>query len=300
MGGRARIPELPAWAAQAVDDYLRRLGDERNLSSHTVEAYRRDLAQFLAYCDRAGLTSLDSVNRRLVRRYLAYLDTRGYARRSVARKASAVRSFLGDAVRRGRLSVNPAGLVGQPRRPGSLPRALPQSLVRSVLEQLDGEEPSDLRDRALLEVLYATGLRVGELASLRTADVGRGHFLRVTGKGGRSREVPVGDPARTALATYVRGARPRLAGPRAGDALWVGRQGGPLGARGIRRVVRRRAETFPHALRHSFATHLLEGGADLRAVQEMLGHIELATTQIYTSITRDHLKATYERSHPRA
>ncbi|MGH9166718.1 MAG: tyrosine recombinase XerC [Acidimicrobiia bacterium] len=300
MGGRARIPELPEWAAQAVGDYLRRLGDERNLSPHTVDAYRRDLAQFLAYCDRAGLTGLGPVNRRLVRRYLAYLDTRGYARRSVARKASAVRSFLGDAVRRGRLAANPAELVAQPRLPRSLPRALPQSQVRSLLEQVDGKEPSDVRDRALLELLYATGLRVGELASLRTADVGRGRFLRVTGKGGRSREVPVGEPARRALDRYLGWARPRLAGPEAGDALWVGRQGGPLGARGMRRVVRRRAQTFPHALRHSFATHLLEGGADLRAVQEMLGHIELATTQIYTSITRDHLKATYDRSHPRA
>ena len=300
MGGRARIPELPEWAAQAVGDYLRRLGDERNLSSHTVDAYRRDLAQFLAYCDRAGLAGLGSVDRRLVRRYLAYLDTRGYARRSVARKASAVRSFLADAVRRGRLAANPAELMTQPRRPRSLPRALPQSLVRSLLEEIGGEEPSDLRDRALLEVLYATGLRVGELASLRMADVARGQFLRVTGKGGRTREVPVGDPARTALDSYLGWARPRLAGPGAGDALWVGRQGGPLGPRGIRRVVRRRAETFPHALRHSFATHLLEGGADLRAVQEMLGHVELATTQIYTSITRDHLKATYDRSHPRA
>ncbi|MDP8958746.1 MAG: tyrosine-type recombinase/integrase [Actinomycetota bacterium] len=298
--GVAAIPELPAWAEDDVVDYLRRLADERRLSPHSVAAYHRDLAQFLAFCHRAGLQSLEEVDRRLARRYLAHLDTRGYARRSVGRKAAAVAAFFADAVRRQRLPDNPAAAVGRPRPPRTLPKALPRHAVEALFESLEGQEPADLRDLALLELLYATGLRVSELATLRVDDVSRGDFLRVTGKGGRARAVPVGRPAREALERYLQLARPRLAGPAVGDALWVGGRGGPLGVRGIRHAVRRRAGTFPHALRHSFATHLLEGGADLRAVQELLGHVELATTQLYTSVTRDHLKATYERSHPRA
>ncbi|MDR9451752.1 MAG: tyrosine-type recombinase/integrase, partial [Acidimicrobiia bacterium] len=152
----------------------------------------------------------------------------------------------------------------------------------------------------ILEVLYATGVRVSELAGLRVDEVRDREFVRVTGKGNRERTVPLGRPARQAVDRYLVAGRPRLAGPAAGRSLWVGVRGGPLGPRGIRRMVRTRSATFPHAFRHSFATHLLEGGADLRAVQELLGHVELASTQIYTAVTRDHLKATYERSHPRA
>ena len=151
----------------------------------------------------------------------------------------------------------------------------------------------------MLELLYATGLRVSELASLKKNDLTRDDFLRVTGKGNKDRAVPLTGPARRALERYVREGRPQLAGAHTGGALWVGVRGGPLGVREVRRVVKRRLGTFPHALRHSFATHLLEGGADLRAVQELLGHVELATTQLYTSVTRQHLKATYERTHPR-
>jgi integrase/recombinase XerC len=164
---------------------------------------------------------------------------------------------------------------------------------------MEGEKPLDLRDRAILEVLYASGMRVSELASLRVNDVGS-DMLRVVGKGSKTRVVPLGRAARQALDAYVAKGRPRLIRDGAGEALWVGVRGGPLGTRGLRRVVQKRLGTFPHALRHSFATHLLEGGADLRTVQELLGHVELATTQIYTSVSRRHLKSTYERSHPRA
>jgi len=234
----------------------------------------------------------------VVRRFLAHLDTRGYARRSVARKASAVRTFLEDAARRGVIPANPAAGVPQPRRPRTLPRALPAPLLGRLLDGLGGEDPLALRDRALLELLYGTGLRVSEVAALEV-NAASGPFVRVLGKGARERAVPLGRKAREALDAYLRAGRPRLA--RAGEtALWVGARGGALGPRGIRRVVRSRLGTFPHALRHSFATHLLEGGADLRAVQELLGHANLATTQIYTAVTREHLKATYDRSHPRA
>jgi integrase/recombinase XerC len=172
--------------------------------------------------------------------------------------------------------------------------------VGSLIDAVDGDDPVSLRDRAILELLYGTGLRVAEMAALTIADVDRAPFLRVVGKGKKERSVPVGGPARDALDRYLAEGRPHLAGDCAGNALWVGVRGGPLGVRGVRRVVQSRAATFPHALRHSFATHLLEGGADLRTVQDLLGHADLATTQLYTSVTRRHIKAMYERSHPRA
>lgn len=296
----AKIPPPPAWAESVVAEYLSFKAAQRGASVHTIDAYRRDLAQFLAFCDRAGVQKVADVDRKLVRRYLAYLDTLGYARRSVARKASAVRAFLGELTRRGELPLNPAEQVARPKLPKSLPSSLPQRSVRGVLESIDGDEPIEVRDRAVLEVLYAAGLRVAELASLRVSDVEDRDVIRVTGKGDRERIVPLGDPAIRAIARYLKWSRPALNVNSAEKALWIGARGGPLDARGIRRIVRQRAGTFPHAFRHSFATHLLEGGADLRSVQELLGHVELATTQIYTAVTRDHLKATYERSHPRA
>ncbi len=294
------LPGLPIWARKPVEGFLDRQTSQRNLSPHSVAAYRRDLGQFMAFCDRAGAGGVVDVDRRLVRRYVAYLDTLGYARRSIARKTSAVRVFFADQARRGEILLNPADQIARPRRPKTLPHALPQRVVRDLLESLQGAEPVELRDRAILEVLYATGVRVSELAGLRTDEVRGREYLRVAGKGNRERTIPLGRPAREAVDRYLASGRPALAGPSAGHHLWVGVRGGPLRERGIRQIVRDRSATFPHAFRHSFATHLLEGGADLRAVQELLGHVELATTQIYTAVTRDHLRSTYERSHPRA
>ncbi len=294
------LPDLPSWARQPVEDFLTRQSSQRNLSQHSVAAYRRDLSQFMAFCDRATIDRVEDVDRKLVRRFVAYLDTLGYARRSIARKTSAVRVFFADQARRGEILLNPADQVARPRRPETLPHALPQRVIRDLLDSLQGPEAVELRDRAILEVLYATGFRVSELAGLRVDEIQDREFVRVIGKGSRERTVPLGRPARQAVDRYLVAGRPQLSRPAAGDALWVGVRGGPLGARGIRRIVRARSATFPHAFRHSFATHLLEGGADLRAVQELLGHVELATTQIYTAVTRDHLRSTYERSHPRA
>ena len=296
----AAIPACPDWAAAAVASYLERLAAERNLSPHTLAAYRRDLGQFFDFCHRRGHRSLGEVDRVAVRRFLAHLATRGYARRSAARKASAVRAFFGDATRRGLAAVNPAEGVPAPKRPQHLPRAFPAGALGARLDALDGSDPVARRDRALLEVLYGTGLRVAEAASLTTAAVAPAGLVRVLGKGGKERVVPLAGQARAAVERYLETGRPVLAGAAAGDALWVGERGGPLGVRGIRRVVRARLGTFPHSLRHSFATHLLEGGADLRTVQELLGHRELATTQVYTAVTRQHLRSTYDRSHPRA
>ncbi len=294
------IPDTPEWAAPAVGAFLERLDGERGLSAHTIGAYRRDLAQFFEFCDRYGIDVISAVDRTVLRRFHANLLSRGYAARSVSRKASAVRSFYSDALRRGLVPTDPTASLPARKRPHRLPRALPAGRLGGLLDALEGDDPITVRDRALLEVLYGTGLRVSELAGMQVGDVDGVDLVRVLGKGGRERVVPLAGSARSAVDRYLSQARPRLALSAAGDSLWVGARGGALDARGVRRVAKSRLGTFPHALRHSFATHLLEGGADLRTVQELLGHIELATTEIYTAVSRRHLKATYERSHPRA
>jgi site-specific recombinase XerD len=293
------IDDLPTWVQNPVEDYLSRLAIVRRLSSHTVAAYLTDLSQFFRFVDGLGVGGLEFVERRHVRRFLGDLDAGGYARRSLARKASAVRAFFADAVARGLLTASPVENVGRMKTPERLPRALPARAVAAVLDAIPGDGPLDLRDRAILETLYGTGMRVSELAQMGVSDIDS-DLVTVTGKGGRLRVVPLGRPARRALTDWVERGRPQLVGKAGVEALWVGSRGGPLDTRGIRRVVRDRAATFPHALRHSFATHLLEGGADLRAVQELLGHRDLATTQIYTAVTRHHLRTTYDHTHPRA
>ena len=290
---------MPDWASSQVGDYLDRMRDQRELSPHTIDAYRRDLAQFFAYCDEEEVTSIDAVERQHARRYLAVLSAGGYSKRSMTRKASAVRSFYNDAGRRGTASVNPFEGVSRPKLDKPLPHALPARILIHAIETIEPDTPVGLRDRALIDTLYSTGLRISELASLTVDDVGS-DMVTVVGKGRKTRRVPIGRPAQESVRRYLTQGRPELAGPDAGTALWVGVRGGQLGTRGIRSVVRGRVATFPHALRHSFATHLLEGGADLRTVQDLLGHTDLATTQIYTAVTRKHLRGTYDRSHPRA
>lgn len=285
----------------AIAAYLRRLEDERGYAPQTIRAYRTDLAQFAAQAAEAGVTTIDDIDRRTVRRFIAALSQRGMAKRSVARKTAAVRAFLDDAARRGDLPANPAAGVPSPRRPSTLPKAMGKAALGARLDAAFGDSPADLRDRALIELIYGTGLRVSEVVSLRVGDATSSRaFIRVTGKGGKERSVPLGGAAAAAVDDYVRTARHALATSDSGDVLFLGVRGGPLDSREVRRITKRRIGTFPHALRHSYATHLLEEGADLRSVQELLGHSELATTQIYTSVTRDHLKSTYERSHPRA
>ncbi|NND01861.1 MAG: tyrosine recombinase XerC, partial [Acidimicrobiia bacterium] len=266
----------------AVAAYLKRMKGERGLSAHTVEAYRRDLAQFTEFCSRQDIRLVTEINRRVYRRFLANLNSRGYAASSTARKASAVRAFLDDCVRRSLLRANPAEGVAQPKRPLNLPKAIPAGPLGELLDAIEGDAPLDLRDRALIEMLYATGMRVSELAGLKIQDVDASTFIRVLGKGDKERVVPLSRQARRAVTAWIDDGRVAIATNDSKDWLWIGARGGPLDARGIRRVVKRRVGTFPHALRHSFATHLLEGGADLRTVQELLGHVDLATTQLYT------------------
>ncbi|NNC43830.1 MAG: tyrosine recombinase [Acidimicrobiia bacterium] len=295
------VPDLPGWAAGPVSDYVRRLEVERQLSPHTVDAYRRDLSQFFDFTDRLGCDSIVAVTRTIARRYLASLATRNFSRRSIARKASALRTFYADALKRELIATNPLDALAVPRRPHTLPKAVSKTVLGRHLDDLKpGDDPLAIRDRAILEVLYGTGLRVSELTSMTTEEIERDGFVKVAGKGKKERVVPLGAPARAALAEYLKKSRPHLVDASTGIFLWVGARGGPMDARAVRRVVATYVGTFPHALRHSFATHMLEGGADLRVVQELLGHNDLSTTQIYTSISNEHLKGTYERSHPRA
>lgn len=291
--------ELPEWARPWVETYLERLEIQRRYSPNTVAAYRRDLSRFFEFCQSAGVEHAEDIDRLTLRRYLANLDRAGYARRSIARMSSAVNGFFDDCVKRQLLAANPASTLSRPRLPERLPRALPQRQVISLLDSLPVATAKDLRDRAILELLYSTGIRVSELAGLTVAALA-GDLVTVIGKGGRLRSVPIGVPAQNAARDWLEDGRAKMAGPEAGEWLFVGDRGRRLDERGIRRVVRNRAAIFPHALRHSFATHLLEGGADLRAVQELLGHRDLATTQIYTAVSRQHLKKTYDLSHPRA
>lgn len=294
------IPDLPNWAQNDVEGFLARLESQRSLARNSVEAYRRDLHQFFSFSDSRGVDAVGSVTRAHIRAFLGHLDQAGYARRSIGRKTSAIRSFFADRVRRGEGMASPAEGISRPKLHSALPHALSQRAAASALDAIDGLDPISLRDRAILETLYSSGMRVSELTGLTARAVIDRDSVTVSGKGGRDRLVPLGAQARAAIARYLKEGRPALVQDRMTSALWIGGRGADMDPRAIRRVVRNRAGTFPHAFRHSFATHLLEGGADLSSVQQLLGHAELGTTQIYTSVTRHHLRDTYERSHPRA
>ena len=289
-------------------DYLRL---EKNASALTVQSYSKDISQFLSFLEEESLDPV-GVGYRCLRRYLATLKEKEYARSSVARKLSAVRSFLRYLKREGRLTINTWEIVSTPKKEKKLPRFL---YVDEVENLLDAADPSSLlgrRDLAVMEVLYGAGLRVKELSDLNLSAVNLDEgFLLVRGKGRKERLVPLGGFARMAVAVYLEKSRPiLLAADQKMDktrALFLNRFGGRLSDRSIRRLVdgySRKAGLSaglsPHVLRHSFATHLLNGGADLRAVQEMLGHASLSSTQIYTHVTKDELKKTYLRTHPRA
>jgi len=289
-----------------VTAFLRVLEGERGASPHTLTAYRRDLRQFTAFLRQQGVTKWDQVTPQLARRYVAALDRR-YARSAIARQLSAVRTFFKFLYREGRVSVDPLVLVSSPKQQRRLPKFLTPDEVRVVLQAPDLSTPLGLRDRAVLEVLYATGMRVGELVALRVSDLQWEGELRVTGKGRKERIVLVADAAVEALQRYLQVGRPKLATARATESVFVNARGGSLTDRGVRVVLDRAIRqaglarrVSPHVLRHTFATHLLDGGADLRTVQELLGHANLATTQIYTHVSRDWLKRVYDKAHPRA
>jgi site-specific recombinase XerD len=310
---RETVQPSPEWqrALRALDDDLRR----RAVAGNTAQAYRLDTLQLARWATAGGIEP-DGLQVKSLRRYLASLSERGQAPTTVARKLAAIRALYRVNVELGRRLDNPADLLSAPKRPQRLPRVLKTNEVATLLERIPASTPLEQRDRALFELAYAAGLRAEELVSL---DVGAVDFdaesVRVEGKGGKTRLVPVGEHALAQLARYLERSRPVLqaaAGPADPErALFISKSGRRLGTSDIRRRLRAwaRAATaqapglsgaHPHALRHSFATHLLEGGADLRAIQELLGHSTISTTQVYTRVESARLRSAYSRAHPRA
>ncbi|HEX5496948.1 MAG TPA: tyrosine recombinase XerC [Mycobacteriales bacterium] len=281
---------------------------ERGLSRHTVRAYLTDVALLLDHQRRTTGSALDRLDIAVLRGWLSRLRSDGSARSTLARRAAAARAFTAYAYRTGRLGHDPGLLLASPRPHRTLPTILHRRQACDLVESVPVDTPEGRRDRAVLELLYATGVRVGELVGMDLTDVDHPRRLvRVLGKGSRERSVPYGAPAEAALDGWLRLGRPRLARPASGAALLLGVRGGRIDPRTVRRIVHDRLvgtsdapDIGPHGLRHSAATHLVEGGADLRAVQELLGHATLATTQIYTHVSVERLRAVYERAHPRA
>jgi integrase/recombinase XerC len=296
---------------QVREAFLRAARSERDLSPHTLDAYDRDLRQFAEWSGRGGVAQVGEVERKLLRRFVAYLGSRGYARRTIARKASAVRSMLRWSLDRGLIDIDPSEDLAAPKLDKPLPKVLKESEAIELCDLPPDDDEIGMRDRAILELLYGSGLRVSELCTLDVDDVDlRAGSVRVLGKGRKERQVPLSEPARAAVRRYVSEGRRTMMEKAAtgspGAPLFLNTRGRRVGPRSVRAMLERylRAEgrdpVGPHALRHSFATHLLDGGADLRAVQELLGHESLATTQIYTHVSTERLRAVYEQSHPRA
>jgi site-specific recombinase XerD len=275
------------------------------VSGATAEAYQSDLAAFVAWAERLGVDGPGAIDRLTLRRYLAYLSTRRYARRTIARKASTLRRYFAWLQRTGRIEHDPARSLSAPKGDARLPRVLRGDELEALLEPgTPVAEAGNRRDDAVLELLYGCGLRVSELCGLDVDDVDlTSRAVVVWGKGAKQRRAPLGEPAADAVDAWLTRGRPDFViASQAGAALFINRRGHRLTPRDVRRILDRRASapTHPHALRHTFATHLLDGGADLRAVQELLGHADVSTTQIYTHVSRERLRTVYDQAHPRA
>lgn len=309
MGEGADAPALPL----DVEEFLVWLAAERGRSTNTVAAYRRDLSSYCEWLRGRGL-ALDDVRPRDLDAYVAHLRARGLAASSVKRATVAVRSLHRFRADEGLAEYDPSVGVETPRVPSGLPKALSESEIERLLDQVVGDDPMARRDRAILEVLYGTGARISEVCALGLGDVDLdGSLLRLFGKGSKERVVPLGRHARVALAAWLDdGGRPIVAREHPAkrtdaDAVFLNARGGRLGRQGAWGVVRRHGESAglgdrltPHVLRHSCATHMLDHGADIRAVQELLGHASITTTQVYTMVSNDRLFNVYEAAHPRA
>jgi integrase/recombinase XerC len=307
VGTEAVHAALPEPMREAVDAFARHLGSERGRSAHTVRAYVGDIVSLLDHAVRMGCTVPGDLDLTVLRSWLARLRTTGAARTTLARRAAAVRTFTGWAHRDGLLDNDVGARLASPKARRELPTVLRGDQATALVTEPAGEDPIPLRDRLILELLYATGIRVSELCGLDVDDVDRSRrVVRVMGKGAKERSVPYGQPAEDALDGWLRHGRSALATPRSGPALLLGAKGGRLQPTSVRTVVARYADLAglphisPHGLRHSAATHLLEGGADLRSVQELLGHASLSSTQIYTHVSIERLRNAYRQAHPRA
>jgi integrase/recombinase XerC len=306
-------PELAEPLAGALAAYERHLVFERDLTAHTVRAYLSDLADLFDHLTRMGVTELNRLDLSMLRSWLAKQQSLGKARTTMARRAAAVRVFSSWAHRAGLLTHDPGAGLSNPKTHRTLPVVLGAEDVRRLLDAteqhaMESGGPVAVRDVAVLELLYASGIRVGELVALDVDDLDHARrVVRVFGKGRKERVAPYGVPAAEALRRWVDLGRPELVRPGSGPALFLGARGGRLDQRAVRTLVHSRLaevsgapDTGPHGLRHTAATHLLEGGADLRAVQEILGHASLATTQLYTHVSTERLRSAYRQAHPRA
>jgi integrase/recombinase XerD len=291
----------------SIDAYLEHLRVERRLAEHTLESYARDLVALASYAAGAG-RNVESLDRAALEAFVREQRAGGLSPRSVARRVAAVRGFYRFLVLDQRLSSNPADDLRPPRAWPALPTFLTLDEVDALLAQPDVATALGLRDRAMIELLYATGMRVSELVNVRLADLHLAeHYMTCIGKGSKERLIPIGEQASDWITTYHRSARRELLKGRATPRLFVNARGGPLSRIGFWKILKRHGRAAnlprtlsPHVVRHSFATHLLERGADLRAIQLMLGHADLSTTQIYTHVLDARLRAVYDRFHPRA
>jgi integrase/recombinase XerD len=306
---QATTTREPVAIAHLILDFLAYIELERGLSQNTLEAYRTDLLQFGQYLDRRGLGVRDTAHGDLAA-FLSELTggPEPAAAATLSRKVACLRSFHRHLRLEGVIEHDPTARLRGPRKPQRLPRVLSREEVAKLLEQPKGTDPRALRDRALLEAMYACGLRASEAVELRLEDVDLDEeILRARGKGAKERLVPIGRQALAALRAYCARGRPALVGPQVERRLFVNRRGGGLSRQGLYKIIQGHARSAglehkmsPHTLRHSFATHLLAGGCDLRSLQEMLGHADLSTTQVYTHLSADRLKDVYFSAHPRA
>ena len=315
LADRARLCQREVVHADPIDHveaFARHLGAERGQSAHTQRAYLGDLRNLMTFALDRGTSDLSDLRLSDLRSWLAHQSENGAARSTIARRAASARAFLRWATRTGVIAADPSLRLAAPQRLKTLPGVLKQDEVRDLLDvaavAADDQDALHLRDRAMLELLYASGIRVGELVGLDIDDVDFGsNLVRVMGKGAKERTVPFGGPAATALQGWLQLGRGQVVTAGSGSAMFLGRRGGRVDPRQVRSAVHQMLQHVPdapdvgpHGLRHSAATHLLEGGADLRAVQEMLGHASLATTQIYTHVSVERLKRSYLQAHPRA
>ena len=303
---------LPGALADALDGFLGHVRDERGCSAHTVRAYRGDVTSLLQWCAGSGVRAPDGITLALLRSWLAMQAGGGRARATIARRAASARSFTSWCQRRGLAPTDPGDRLSSPQVPRTLPTVLDRSDATALMEHAavaaDAGDPGAVRDRAMVELLYATGIRVSELCGIDVDDVDLGGTLptvRVRGKGDKERVVPFGRPALSALSDWL-DIRAGWLVPTSGPALFVGQRGGRIDPRTVRAAIHRLTgeagvpDLAPHGLRHTAATHVLEGGADLRTVQELLGHATLSTTQRYTHVSVERLRATFAQAHPRA
>jgi len=292
---------------EIFNKYINYLEAERNASPYTVRNYTTDLLDFFQFLRAKGISSLKEVDRHVLRDYLSHLMEQGFVKASIARKLSAIRSFYRYLLREGMVPTSPI-MTSSPKLDRRLPSFLTIDEVERLLEAPDLSTPQGQRDRALLELLYASGLRVSELVNLTPEQVNLDSCeIRVWGKGAKERVVLMGKPAAKALSAYLNQGRPKLLGKRRSSALFLNRYGERLPERRVQRILERYASlasidkrVYPHLLRHTFATHLLDGGADLRVVQELLGHANLSSTQIYTHVTKSQARKVYLSAHPMA